>query len=215
MIPTLNEIVIASRNTGKISEIKEILSDIRSTRGLLRLIDLNELGDSSIVEEDGNTFRENALIKAEAVYERHSLPVMADDSGLCVAHLGGRPGVRSARFAGPDATDEENNELLLQTLRGVPWNERSAWFTCVAVLYLGKERYHFTEGRVDGFIAEAPQGRGGFGYDPIFYMPRYGMTMAQLGESEKNRISHRALAFRALREHIKTWIQGTSTGNSE
>jgi non-canonical purine NTP pyrophosphatase (RdgB/HAM1 family) len=213
VIPTLNEIVIASRNRGKIYEIKEILSETISNRDL-RLIDLNELADSLTIEENGKTFGENALIKAEAVNERHGLPVMADDSGLCVAHLGGRPGVRSARFAGPGATDEENNRLLLEKLRVVPWSKRGAWFTCVAVFYLGKENYHFTEGRVDGFITETPQGTGGFGYDPIFYIPRFGMTMAQLGENEKNRISHRALAFRALMEHIKTWMQGMSAGES-
>jgi XTP/dITP diphosphohydrolase len=194
----LNEILIASQNRGKISEIREILSVPH-----LRLLDLIQVNFRGSIIENGQTFRENALIKAEVVFGRYGIPVIADDSGLCVQYLDGRPGVFSARYAGPGATDEENNALLLRELRGVPRENRKACFICAAVLYRGADSCTFTEGRVDGFIAEAPLGTGGFGYDPLFFLPAYGKTMAQLDKNEKNRISHRAVAFRGLKSYLQ------------
>jgi XTP/dITP diphosphohydrolase len=189
----LNKIVIASKNRGKITEIRDIfmLENVE-------LLGLDELGFKEHIEERGRTFRENAIIKAEAVFDRYGIPVVADDSGLSVAALGGKPGVMSARFSGPNATDESNNELLLEMLRGVPEDARNASFFCAAVFCHGRGECLCAEGRVDGFIAPRPAGENGFGYDPLFFLPDFGKTMAQLPPEVKNAISHRSKAFRQL-----------------
>jgi XTP/dITP diphosphohydrolase len=189
----LNKIVIASKNIGKISEIRNILMLEN-----VEFLDLRALDFEENIEESGRTFRENALIKAEAVFGRYGIPVVADDSGLSVGALGGRPGVMSARFSGLRATDKTNNELLLEMLRGVPHKARRASFFCAAVFYHCRGEYLYAEGRVDGFIAMEPAGRNGFGYDPLFYLPDFGKTMAQLPREVKNTISHRSKAFREL-----------------
>ncbi len=197
-IRILNKIVIASRNSGKISEIKKIIS-IQS----VVFTDLQEIGFPGTIEETGKTFRENALIKAETVYAWCKLPVIADDSGLCVTALNGKPGVYSARFAGSDASDADNNMLLLEMLAAVPEAQRSAWFACTAVFYHAPGGYSISEGRIDGVIATEPAGGGGFGYDPVFYFPEQNKTMAQLDEQEKNALSHRAQAIRRLKRSIE------------
>jgi XTP/dITP diphosphohydrolase len=189
----LNKIVIASKNSGKISEIRGIL-----TLEDIEFHDLGTLGFEERIEERGRTFRENALIKAEAVFRRYGIPVVADDSGLSVAALGGKPGVLSARFAGPEATDRANNDLLLELLRGVPEEARNAFFFCAAVFFHGRGRYLYAEARVDGLIAMEPAGENGFGYDPLFFLPPFGKTMAQLPPEVKNAVSHRSKAFREL-----------------
>ncbi len=199
------EIIIASKNKGKISEIKKILS-LKE----VELLDLSELSFSSSIEESGITFRENALIKAETVFSLYKIPVIADDSGLSVWCLGGKPGVFSARFAGPDASDEGNNRLLLEKLQGIPDEERTAWFCCAAIFYHSTGKYFVSEGKVDGEITQSPVGKNGFGYDPIFFIPEYGKTMAQLSAHEKNRISHRALAFRGLKKYIEEYLRKLS-----
>jgi XTP/dITP diphosphohydrolase len=189
----LNKIVIASKNRGKISEIRGILMLEN-----VEFLDLGTLGFDERVEETGLTFRENAVIKAEAVFRRYGIPVVADDSGLSVAALGGKPGVMSARFSGPRATDRSNNELLLRMLSEVPPEERCARFFCAAVFYRGGGEYLYAEGTIDGFIAMEPAGENGFGYDPLFYLPDFGKTMAQVAPEVKNSISHRSKAFREL-----------------
>ncbi len=166
--------------------------------------DLNFVGP---IEESGSTFRENALIKAEVVFNMFRLPVIADDSGLVVPLLDGQPGVFSARFSGPRATDEQNNELLLQKMQGMEGQGRKAWFSCVALFYYAQGEYKVAEGKVHGTIANTPAGSNGFGYDPLFFLPQYGKTMAQLTGEEKNRISHRGNAFRGLRIHIMTFLK--------
>lgn len=189
----MNNIVIASKNRGKISEIRDIMK-IEN----VEFLDLETLGFDERIEETGLTFRENAVIKAEAVFQRYGVPAVADDSGLSVAVLGGKPGVMSARFSGPRATDRANNELLLRMLRGVPREERGASFICAAVFHRGRGEYLYAEGKVDGFIAMEPAGKNGFGYDPLFFLPDFGKTMAQLEPEVKNAISHRSKAFREL-----------------
>jgi XTP/dITP diphosphohydrolase len=189
----LNKIVIASKNSGKISEIREILALEN-----VEFLDLGTLGFEERIEENGRTFRENAVIKAEAVFRRYGIPVVADDSGLSVAALGGKPGVMSARFSGPDATDGANNDLLLGMLSGVPREARGAFFFCAAVFCHGLGEYLYAEGRVDGLIAMEPSGENGFGYDPLFFLPGFGKTMAQLPREVKNAVSHRSKAFREL-----------------
>ncbi len=195
--------VIASKNIGKVREIRSILG---SACFGMEVLDLNRLPFAGIVEETGSTFEENALIKAKAVYNEFKLPVVADDSGLCVEALDGGPGVFSARFAGPEATDEENNRLLIEKLQNIRDAARKAWFSCVAVFYYADNRYFSCEGRVYGIIADRPRGKGGFGYDPLFYLPLLGKTMAQLTSVEKNSISHRGTAFRALKEYIEGYF---------
>jgi XTP/dITP diphosphohydrolase len=197
----LNKLVIASRNRGKIREIKKILS-IET----VEYIDLEGLEFTEFIEESGTTFSENALIKAETVFKKHKIPVISDDSGLAVPYLRGSPGIYSARFAGPDATDDENNALLLQMLEGVPAGLRIAQFQCASCFYYDIDKYVIEEGSIGGFITFEPAGENGFGYDPLFFLPEYKKTMAQLPDDEKNTISHRALSFRKLKPHIENFI---------
>ncbi len=197
------ELLIASSNRGKIGEIRDILSLEHVV-----LTDLNDIGFPDEIDENGKTFEENALIKARAVFSRYNRPVIADDSGLVVPYLNGEPGVRSARFAGNNATDNENNELLLARLENARGSEREAFFRCIAVFYAGPAQYHTVEGTVHGTVAHKPIGSGGFGYDPLFYVARYKKTMAQLDSAEKNAISHRGAAFSLLEKHIRSYIAG-------
>jgi XTP/dITP diphosphohydrolase len=194
----LNKIVIASRNSGKVSEIRDIL-----TLEDVEFLDLATLGFEERIEESGRTFRENAVIKAETVFRRYGIPVVADDSGLSVEALGGKPGVMSARFAGPHATDRANNELLLEMLSGVPEEARGAFFFCTAVFCHDRGQYLYADGRVDGLIVKEPSGGFGFGYDPLFFLPDLGKTMAQIPREVKNAVSHRAKAFRELGRLIR------------
>ena len=198
----MNKLIIASANSGKISEINRILA----LEGV-RLMDLKTLGFKDCIDECGSTFSENALIKAVEVYYRYHVPVISDDSGLSVSFLNGKPGVLSARFAGPGAGDKENNELLLEKLKGVVERDRKAWFTCAAVFYWGDGEYFLAEGKIDGVITGAPAGSNGFGYDPLFYMPGPGKTMAELSQEEKNGISHRSQAFKRLKISIEDYYR--------
>lgn len=199
----MREIIIATRNRGKTAEIREILS-----LGNVVLSDLHDIDFPDEIEENGETFEENALIKAETLFRVYGRPVIADDSGLVVPHLNGEPGVRSARYAGSDASDEDNNKLLLAKLSKAAGSEREAFFRCVAVFYTGPGQYRTAEGTVHGTIALEAAGSGGFGYDPLFYVARYKKTMAQLDSAEKNRISHRGTAFSVLKEYIRAYLAG-------
>ena len=153
--------------------------------------------------EDGQSFLENALKKARTIAEATGETALADDSGLEVALLGGAPGIYSARYAGDNADDDKNVSKLLNNLEGVPPEKRVAAFQCILVLYQSGDRYHVFDGRWEGRIADAPAGKGGFGYDPVFYLPEQGMTAAELPTEIKNRISHRARAA----DKLKLWIQ--------
>ena len=195
--PTL---VMATRNPGKVRELREILKDLDFK--LLSLADFPELPE---IPETGATFLENAAAKAREVARLTGLPALADDSGLEVAALGGRPGVFSARYAGDltfpaTPTDQDNWRKLLTEMAGVPPEARGARFVCAIALALPDGRLYHTRGECAGYIALAPRGDQGFGYDPVFTVPEYGATLAELGPKIKNRISHRARALAALKD---------------
>jgi len=191
-------IVLATSNAGKVSELRALLSDLP-----VQFLSVSEvLGEKLSIVEDGATFEDNALIKARAVCRATQTLSLADDSGLEVDALGGRPGVRSARFAHERATDAENNAALLRELENVEEGARTARFRCVLALVSPwrDADIHVAEGSCEGSIARAPRGNGGFGYDPLFTVAGLeGRTMAELSEDEKNRISHRARAVQSLR----------------
>ena len=167
------------------------------------LFSLNDYPEIPEIVEDGKSFLENALKKGRTVAEATGEIVLADDSGLEVDALRGAPGIYSARYAGNDADDLQNNRKLLHDLKGVPAANRGATFRCVLVLYPPNGRYEAFEGRWEGRIAEEPVGKGGFGYDPVFFLPGEGMTVAQLSPEVKNRVSHRAQAFAKLKERLR------------
>ncbi len=185
------DLVIATRNQGKLKEIRRLLEGTGIVvRGLESFDNLPE------VEEDGATFADNARKKAETIAALTGLPTLADDSGLEVKALAGAPGVHSARYAGPGASDADNNSKLLTALAGVPAEERQGAFCCAMALARpgGETRLYF--GRVEGRILLEPRGQGGFGYDPLFLVREFGQTMAELPLETKNRISHRGQALR-------------------
>jgi XTP/dITP diphosphohydrolase len=192
-------LVLATRNAGKVEEVAAIVGDVAEVVGL------GPAGDVELPPETGATYEENALAKARAVAREVGALTMADDSGLEVYALGGAPGVRSSRYAGPACDPAANNEKLLRELACVPAGERGARFVCVAALVAADGRERLARGEVEGFIATAPRGSGGFGYDPLF-VPRGGeRTFAELDRAGKNRLSHRARAFRRLAEYLRTF----------
>ena len=189
------ELLIASNNQKKLKEIKDILSDFFTP------VSLAEKGFVSEPEETGTTFEENALIKAKAAAEISGMPALADDSGLAVDALDGAPGVYSARYAGENTNDEKNNRLLLKNMEGK--TDRNAKFVSSVVLILPSGKILTANGECRGQILEEGRGQNGFGYDPLFFLPEFGKTMAELSPEEKNRISHRGNALKNLREKLK------------
>ena len=186
-------IVLASGNAGKLAEIARILEDLD-----IAVVPQSGFGVTD-ADETGTTFIENALIKAQHAADVTGLPAIADDSGICVDALGGRPGVYSARYAGPDANDDSNNRLLLSELDGVPDEQRGAAFHCVACFVApGMEEPIIAEGEWRGRILREQRGAGGFGYDPLFYLPELGKSSAELSPQEKNARSHRGQAIAEL-----------------
>ncbi|MDD5723182.1 MAG: XTP/dITP diphosphatase [Syntrophales bacterium] len=192
-----NKIVFASENRGKIRELKALLGGMD-----VDLLSLHDYPDAPPIVEDGHTFFENALKKARVISEYTGRTVIADDSGLEVDHLGGAPGIRSARYAGVGATDEENIRKLLTEMKGVPGNQREAAFKCALVLYRADGTFEAFEGELKGTISLEPSGSQGFGYDPVFIVPEYDMTVAEIDPETKNRISHRGKAFAKLKESL-------------
>jgi XTP/dITP diphosphohydrolase len=195
-----HRIAIASRNAHKLREIERICADWP----VEWLTVDNHEGPWPEVEETGDTYLENALLKAEAGAAAMGEPALADDSGIEVDALGGRPGPRSARFAGEDGTDQQNLDELIRALKGVPGSGRIARYRCVAVLAFPDGRELHTEGICEGTLVGKPRGSGGFGYDPIFVPEGWDRTMAELTDEEKDRISHRGRAFRALGATLAT-----------
>ena len=190
-------LVLATRNPGKISEIKVLLHGVR-------VVPAASFAGCPEPEETGRTFEENALIKARAVSRYTGRTALADDSGLEVDALDGAPGVHSARYAGTDATDQDNIRRLLDALDGISDAGRTARFRCVVAVVVPDGRTWTAEGACEGRILQAPRGDAGFGYDPLFVPAGYESTFAELDAGVKNRISHRALALRRIVDVLKT-----------
>ncbi|MEH7387871.1 XTP/dITP diphosphatase [Bacillus sp. JJ1521] len=194
----MKEIMIATKNRGKVKEFKDLFAsqgvEVKS------LLDYPNIED---VEETGETFAENAQLKADTIAKKLHIPVIADDSGLAIDYLDGRPGVYSARYAGEHKNDLDNLNKVLEELKGIPNEKRTARFHCTLALAIPGEETEIVEGTCEGVITEKPVGENGFGYDPIFYVPSKGKTMAELSKDEKNQISHRGNALRKLDELLR------------
>ena len=189
-------IIIASGNKGKIKEVRNIFSN-----STFEIISLEEIGYNEEIEENGNSFEENAFIKADTIYNKYKLPVIADDSGLSVEQLNGNPGVYSARYAGENATYDDNNKKLISELENLP-KPHLAKFNCYAVYVDDKNRIAVS-GELPGEIISEYKGSNGFGYDPIFKVDGYIETLAEMSLEDKNKISHRAKAFEQLKEKLE------------
>lgn len=191
------KIVVASRNKKKVEELRRILEGPNLT-----LLSINDFPELEEVVEDGETFEENALKKARYVCRKTGIPALADDSGLEVESLGGKPGVRSARYAGENATDEDNVRKLLEEMKEIPMENRKARFVCLIALVFpnGEERVFF--GCVNGTIAKEPRGKFGFGYDPVFIPNGYERTFAEMTPEEKDKLSHRREALDKLKKFL-------------
>ena len=200
--PEDQKIVFASKNRGKIKELKVLLKGMN-----VKLLSLHDYPDIPNIIEDGNTFLENALKKARVISEYTGGTIIADDSGLEVDYLEGAPGIHSARYSGAGATDERNVHKLLEELDGVPAEKRGAVFRCALILYRADRAFETFEGKLEGRIATEPTGSEGFGYDPVFIVPEYGKTVAQLDPETKNRISHRAVAFAKLKKSLQKQVR--------
>ncbi|MCJ7837486.1 XTP/dITP diphosphatase [Cuneatibacter sp. NSJ-177] len=196
-----NKIIFATGNEGKMREVREILSDLG-----MEILSMKEAGVSMDIVEDGTTFEENARIKARAVQKATRALVLADDSGLAVDYLNGEPGVYSARYMGEDTSYVIKNKSIIDRLKGIEGSARSARFCCAIAAVFPDGSEAVTEGIIEGVIAESPSGEGGFGYDPIFYLPERGMTTAELSAEEKNAVSHRGNALRKMKPLIKDWL---------
>jgi len=194
----MKKIVIASKNEGKTKEIKNFLHGIDA-----EFLTMNDFPDLPDIAEDGRTFEENAMKKAKIVFEHTKLTTLADDSGLEVNYLSGEPGIHSARFAGDNATDRQNNEKLLGLLKDLPMEDRKARFKCVIVLYNSLYNNLVFEGKCSGYIIDEPKGDLGFGYDPLFVPEGYTKTFGELDLVTKNKISHRGKALFSLRNYLE------------
>jgi XTP/dITP diphosphohydrolase len=184
------EIILSTFNPGKIREIREYLGNLG-----LKISALPDLPLSISLIEKGSSYQENAIHKAQTVADLTSKTALADDSGLEIDALNGKPGIESARFGGEELSDSERNQLVLDLLKDIPWPQRTARFICLLAIVQPGNKPLVCQGVCQGIIAQSSQGDHGFGYDPIFYLPEYGKTMAQLDPAIKNRISHRAKAL--------------------
>jgi XTP/dITP diphosphohydrolase len=199
------KLLVATNNPGKVREYQVLLKGLPLT-----LTYPAQEGIDIEVEEIGSTFAQNARLKATAYARTSGLLTLADDSGLEVDALGGEPGTRSARFAGPLASDEDRYRLLLSKLEGVPWQQRTARFRCVIAVARPQGEVHTAQGTCEGLIAFEPRGEHGFGYDPVFYVLEHGQTMAELEPEVKNRISHRARAAEGARRILQELLGSTT-----
>lgn len=191
----MKKIVFATGNQGKLNEVREIFSNTN-----LQIISMNELGDVPEIIEDGSTFEDNALKKAKFVYNKFGLPTIADDSGLAIEQLGGKPGVYSARYAGENCTYDDNNNKVIEELKDFP-EPHLAKFISFAIYYNGNS-VHRAVGELRGRIIKEKRGEHGFGYDPIFIPENFDKTLAEITLEEKNKISHRAESFNKLKKFL-------------
>ena len=194
----MKRLIFATGNQGKMREIREILGD-----SIPEILSMKEAGIEADIVEDGKTFEENALIKARAVSKAGNIMAMADDSGLEVDCLGGAPGIYSARFMGEDTSYDIKNNYIIEQAMKVPYEERTARFVCAIACVLPDGREWVVRGTVEGMINDRQAGENGFGYDPLFLLPERGVTTAQLPPEEKNAISHRGRALRAMRDLLE------------
>lgn len=194
----MQELLVATRNKKKLEEIKDLLKDLN-----LKITSLVDYPDLPIIEEDGKTFSANALKKAATIALYTKRLTLGEDSGLQVKALKNEPGIYSARFAGPDATDEKNNTKLLKLLQNVPFKKRQARYCCCAALVDGERIVEVVSGSCGGLISLKPKGKNGFGYDPLFLIPRYGKTFGELSPEVKSRISHRSRALKKIKAILK------------
>ena len=205
----MTKLLVGTNNPGKIGEYEELLTDLPAT---LEITFPARAGLAMEVEESGESFEENARIKALAYSQASGLVSLADDSGLEVDALGGAPGVHSARYVGPGATDVDRYRKLLDALDGVPEGQRSARFRCVVAIALPDGTVHTADGTCEGEIGFTPRGEHGFGYDPVFVVKGYaGQTMAELPPEVKNEISHRARALNAIQPVLRELLLGSQT----
>ena len=191
-------LILASNNEGKIKEFSQILGEID-----IEVVPLKQMGFDIEVVEDKETFIENAIKKATEICEICHEPVLADDSGLAVDYLKGAPGVYSARYSDPDASPEKNRIKLLEKLKGVPYEQRTARFICTLALAFPDGRLMTSHGECEGIITKEQRGESGFGYDPLFYYLPFNKTFAELTPDEKNEVSHRGRAIRNLRDELR------------
>lgn len=194
----MNRIIFATSNAGKMKEIREILKDLD-----VEILSMKEAGIEADIVEDGKTFEENALIKARTIRDMAGCIVLADDSGLEVDALNKEPGIYSARYMGEDTSYDLKNANIIGRLSGLTGSERSARFVCVIAAAFPDGTAETRRATIEGQIADAPAGENGFGYDPIFYVPEYKCTTAQLAAEQKNEISHRGKALRAMKEVLR------------
>ena len=191
-------LIFATGNEGKMKEVREILADTG-----YEILSMKEAGIDLEIIEDGTTFEENAIIKAKAVMEASGELTLADDSGLEIDYLNKEPGIYSARYMGEDTPYEVKNANLLERLKGVEKDKRTARFVCAIAAVLPNKEVLTTRGTIEGYIGEKPVGKNGFGYDPIFYVEEYGCSTAELSMEQKNELSHRGKALRAVKEELK------------
>jgi len=197
-------LLVASNNLGKVREFQTLLEGLP-----FLLITLKDAGINMAVDEVGSSYQENAQLKAETYARLSGQLTLADDSGLEVAALGGEPGPRAARYAGENASDRQRIDYLLAKLKNVPWEQRKARFCCVIALAFPGDGVEICRGECQGYITLEPKGEKGFGYDPVFYLPEFGKTMAELSLEEKNKISHRARAAQCARVVLEKWLEKT------
>ncbi|MET3697352.1 XTP/dITP diphosphohydrolase [Bacillus oleivorans] len=198
------KVVIATQNKGKAKEFEDLFAPFHFE--VVTLLDLPEKLD---IIEDGSTFEENAIKKAETISQKYNCFTIGDDSGLIVDFLNGRPGIYSARYAGEEKNDEANIQKVLQELEGVPSEDRTARFYCALAFSGPGMKTKTVYGTCEGIILTEKRGSSGFGYDPIFYVEDFGKTLAELSKDEKNRISHRGNAIRKLSHILDDWVSGS------
>jgi len=196
------KIIFATGNAGKMREIRLILEDLG-----MEILSMKEAGISADVDENGTTFEENAVIKATAIGKMTDAIVLADDSGLEVDYLNKEPGVYSARYMGEGTSYRIKNQNIIDRLAGVPDEKRTARFACAIAAHLPDGRVLTTYGTIEGIIGYEERGEGGFGYDPIFFLPEYGCSTAELTMEQKNELSHRGKALRAMKEKLKKALE--------